>query len=446
VQEPILAAGYHHEWQPGVHTLVLATRLDDRFSVTNPAQVTLFVSKDAGVPDFVSPILIKEQYHSTLEIYSVEAQHIWQQGDLTAIAGGRYQNGSFHTRNLQTDPNDFFLFFVPDQPAAEQDFRTSFQRLAAYGYLGWKVFDPLTLIGGVAYDQIDFPENYRAAPISDRRERREQVSPKAGLIWTPDDRTAVRAAYTRSLSGASFDQSFQLEPSQVAGFNQSFRSIIPESVGGANAGAEFRTYGLSIERKVGGGTYLGVSGEMLESEVNRTLGVFDLPDPLGFTVPSGTGEHLQYREKTLMVTVNQLVGSEWALGARYRLTKASLDDLFVDVPDSAILAGGFRSRQDLEATLHRLSLYTIYNHRSGAFAQFEGLWYSQSNHGYDPDRPGDDFWQFNLQIGYRFSRRRAEVSVGILNLTGQDYRLNPLTLYNDTPRERTLVAHVQFNF
>jgi len=34
----------------------------------------------------------------------------------------------------------------------------------------------------------------------------------------------------------------------------------------------------------------------------------------------------------------------------------------------------FRPRQHLEATLHQLSLHTIYNHRCGFFSQFEALW------------------------------------------------------------------------
>src|SRR5262249_14203653 len=31
-QEPILGIGYHHEWAPGVHTLVFGARLADNFS------------------------------------------------------------------------------------------------------------------------------------------------------------------------------------------------------------------------------------------------------------------------------------------------------------------------------------------------------------------------------------------------------------------------------
>ena len=95
------------------------------------------------------------------------------------------------------------------------------------------------------------------------------------MIWTPLDGTTFRFAYTRSLSGASLDQSYQLEPSQVAGFIQSYRSIIPESVVGPVPGANFETYGFSLEQKFSTGTYLGVSGDLLYSDVGQTVGAFD---------------------------------------------------------------------------------------------------------------------------------------------------------------------------
>jgi hypothetical protein len=59
---------------------------------------------------------------------------------------------------------------------------------------------------------------------------------------------------------------------------------------------------------------------------------------------------------------------------------------------------------------------------------------------------GDDFWQFNVLAGYRLAQRRIEVTVGLLNLTDQNYQLNPLTLYNDLPRERTFMARLRLNF
>ena len=58
----------------------------------------------------------------------------------------------------------------------------------------------------------------------------------------------------------------------------------------------------------------------------------------------------------------------------------------------------------------------------------------------------DDFWQLNAFTGYRFARRRAEVAVGLVNITDEDYELEPLTLYTELPRERTLVARFSFKF
>jgi outer membrane receptor protein involved in Fe transport len=62
------------------------------------------------------------------------------------------------------------------------------------------------------------------------------------------------------------------------------------------------------------------------------------------------------------------------------------------------------------------------------------------------DLPSEAFWQHNIYIGYRFLQRRAEARLGILNLTDQDYRLNPLTLYSELMRERTFIANFRFMF
>ena len=72
--------------------------------------------------------------------------------------------------------------------------------------------------------------------------------------------------------------------------------------------------------------------------------------------------------------------------------------------------------------------------------------FSQSNRGYSPDIPGDTFWHFNLHFGYRFARRHAEARISILNLTERDYQLNPLNLYNEMLRDRTLALNFKFFF
>ncbi|HMC29149.1 MAG TPA: hypothetical protein VKM56_15270, partial [Verrucomicrobiae bacterium] len=220
----------------------------------------------------------------------------------------------------------------------------------------------------------------------------------------------------------------------------------PESVSGALAAQRFETYGLALDQKFPTQTYLGISAELLRSEDTQTVGTYDFLFPDLTSTPSGTRQHLKFEEKSLSITLNQLISNEISVGTRYQLRHADLNESFPDLPASAFSSPAISQSQHPSGTLHQLHLYAIYNHPSGFFSQFQSVWSVQSNSGYSPDQPGDDFWQFNAFVGYRFPRRYVELSVGVLNITDRDYRLNPLTLYAELPRERTAVVTLKINF
>lgn len=105
-QEPMLLLGYHREWAPGSHTILLAGRLQDTFRVTDPDQRLLLLARDGpGYPFSMVPIpalpRAKLDYESQLEAYSTEIQHIWQNSAHTIVVGGRFQSGAFDTRNRE---------------------------------------------------------------------------------------------------------------------------------------------------------------------------------------------------------------------------------------------------------------------------------------------------------------------------------------------------------
>jgi murein DD-endopeptidase MepM/ murein hydrolase activator NlpD len=223
--------------------------------------------------------------------------------------------------------------------------------------------------------------------------------------------------------------------------------VIPESFEGLIPGSEFQTFGLGVEQRFATKTYITIAGQLLTSEAERTLGAFDLALPTTPTPPQPAGpselqEEIDFQERSLAVVLNQLIGKYWSMGAAYRLTDAELEEDFVSLPATF---RAFHDR-DVRATLHQVNLFANFNHRSGFFAQANSLWSQQDNRGYSPDIPGDDFWQHNAFIGYRFFHRRAEARFGVLNITDQNYRLNPLTLYAELPRSRTLSVSMRFNF
>jgi tetratricopeptide (TPR) repeat protein len=464
LQQPgLLLAGFHHQWAPGVHTLAIVGRLEDEieFSDLNTsADLTSFL--DSGVPNvsrsliftrrpsgeisgaFVLPLDVR--YHSKFTTYTGELNHIWEQENNTLIVGARFQSGEFETRDRFENPPPFAEPFF-DQPPSAQSFETSLDRQTAYIYDIFRPWKSLSITAGLSYDRLDYPENYRNSPILGSQSSRSQFSPKAGVIWNPFGNFVVRGSYARSLGGVSFEESVQLEPNQVAGFNQVFRSVISESLVGSVAAPSYETAGLQVEEKFETGTYVGLQAMLINSDVDRQVGTFDAIVNGGRITPpivaSSTPQKLDYQEQNLTATVNQLVGNEWSFGARYRLTFSDLETTLREVP-AAVLPDLAYSRQ--KATMHQGDVYALYNHPCGFFARADALWIRQSNVGYSPDIPGDEVVQLNAYAGYRFRRNFGDVTVGVVNITDQDYRLNPLNPYNELPRERSLLVRVRFNF
>ncbi len=451
-QEPNLLAGYHHEWAPGSHTLLLGARLHDDFQLTDAAAGLLIALRNNGTfLNLASPQDSGFSLRTRTEfvLNSAELQHIEQLGRHTLVLGARAQAGDTETRVRMTNLTEFVGKTFPSRQSED----ANLSRYTAYAYETWQPWDPLWLVGGVSYDWLEYPENLDVPPIGGGHARKDQLSPKAGLVWMPTARTALRGAYTRSLGGLYFDNSVRLEPTQVGGFNQAYRSLVPESVGGLAAGTRFETWSAEAEHRFPTRTYLGVRGELLRSEVTRKLGAFDLELLGSSAAPADFDQNQEFRERALTVTLNQLFGEEWALGARYRLSDAELCERLAGIAPN----GDPRRSRDLDGVLHQFDLYAAFNHSSGFYAQFHALWNAQSSSGYRAGTPmngvyeklelaDESFWQLNVLAGWRFARRRADVALGVLNITDEDYRLNPLNYHLDLPRGRTLLARVRLNF
>lgn len=443
-QVPNALIGYHRTWAPGLHTLFLGGRFDDTLRLNDPAPALLywetFISPFTGRTNVnVRNVAWPLDFERDLVVYSGELQQIWQTPVQTLLLGGRFQQGTAEAKDTLEQrlpaglPSQFY----------HQSVDANLDRISLYAYETVTLADTLRVTAGVSYDRLHYPRNLDTAPISDEEATKDQVSPKAGIVWSPWPDTHLRGAYTRSLGGVFFDNSVRLEPTQIGGFTQAYRSLVPESVAGLVPGTEFETWGAGVDHTLRRtGTYLVLQGELLHSDGDRTVGILTnsvapVPDSL-----SGTPQSLDYNERSLVVAANQLLGQGFALGARYRITDADMTTRFTAIPSTAT---GVRAyNQDVNATLHQVQLSALYNHRCGFFAEFAALWSQQSNRGDAAGMPGDDFWHFDAFAGYRFFERRAEARLGVLNLTDRDYRLYPLTLYRELPRERTLVVNFKF--
>jgi tetratricopeptide (TPR) repeat protein len=434
-QQPILVGGWDHEWSPGMRTLALLSRLTDEQNFSDKAAPQLVLDEfPNGAIYGVSSEPYDVNYQNQFDIYSAELNQICEWDRVTLSAGARYQTGTFQAQD-QMGNTPLPILFTPTANSISENF----DRATGYSYLTVEPLKRLWLTGGFAYDQVKYPDNYRQPPVSSGQDERSQLGPKAALVWNPIPQATLRGIYTRSLGGVSLDESYRLEPTELAGFPQAFRSLISESIVGSVAAPSYETLGVALDLKLGPHTFAGIQAERLRTDVQRDDGVFILQNG----VSSGaTPESLNYKEYDLSVSLNQLVGDKIVLGTSYSITRSELNDGLPDIPISV-----FTTAEQLEqSTLQQAEGYVQFNHPSGFFARAEAHWYGQVNSGWTPAEPGDRFFQYNLFTGCYFMHRRAELEFGILNLTGENYNLNPLTPLQYLPMSRVFEAKLNFMF
>ncbi len=440
-QLPIALVGYHHHWAPGVDTLILGGRLENKQMFSDRSSIITGVTRNgagngAGNVTGVGGFLTDIDYESKLEIYTAEINQIFQKEKTTLNLGTRVQFGDFNSKNLIASSNPIFTPFFTSNPAANSDFTTDFFRFSAYGYYYWKVFNSISFTTGVTYDYIEYPINFRSLPVSDGTNDKDQVSPKVGLTWNLSSNITLRAVYTQALGGVSFDESIRLEPVQLSGFVQGFRSLIPESVAGSVEAPEFETVGVGTTWKFNETTFIDIQAELLEANVDRTIGVFGRVNA-GMFSQSSTLEELDYEEKRFSVTVNKLYGENISIGGRYEFIQSELDRRFPEIPQT-VTAGAISNSQ---STLQLPSIYAIYNHASGFFSKAEGKWLIQNNH----NLPNENIFQLDAFFGYRAAGRLWDITFGVVNINDQDFQVAPLSPILELPRERSFFVQFKVN-
>lgn len=461
-QQPNFDFGYHHEWGPGSHTLFYASRqvAYEALQQTNALQ-EMGATLQYGDP-LIGNLPFNVTYDAKLNptLNSTELQQIFEQPDHTTIIGTRFQWGDIHYQNYETGPGDYVTsvwFDAPGHPyplVVDQDFSENFYHYTLYGYHTWQIFDPFSVTVGLDYDWLHKPANVGTLPFTEKEQAICQWSPKAGFIWQPLDKTTIRGAYTHQLSGFANGQSTRIEPTEVAGFNQAYRSLAPESVVGDSSGSKFDTFDLSLEQKFDTGTYLSVAGQLLHSDLRNTEGAFifyiDETYSPYVPLPTGFNKSQDFHEQSLIVTVDQLLGKQWSAGLVYRLSRAKLDSNYTDFSDPAAITDPSPPLEPYHfsttSILNTLNLHANWNHPCGLFSILAANWYHQDNFGFNPAEPGDDFWQFDAYAGYRLFHRRVEFTVGLLNIFDQNYKLEPLNFHNDLARSRTFLARLRINF
>ncbi len=431
-QEPIAVGIWRHDWAPGVQTLALAGRLENH---------QIFGDVFTGSRGF--PIYSRTMrgrfpatltYESSFESYVGELNQIVRNNRNTFVGGGRAQGGTFTTSDLFIGSPSLARFFGDTTGQGifhNVTVAAPFARQTAYAYDTYEIVDGLYLTGGVAIDSLEQPRNFRNPPVAEGHDSKTRALPKSAIVWDAADGLTFRGMYAQSLGGVSFDESFRLEPVQLAGFSQAYRTVIPESLIGSVSGHELELWGGAVDIKLPSHTYLGAQGSLTRSAVDQSRGYFYLA-----SFNSGqalqAAEALRYEETALQFTADQLLGRNWSIGAHYQFSLADFSK------------EGFASRAPLfeRARLHTLQLQAIFNSQPGWFGRTVSTWWWQTDNQFQGTSRHD---QLDIEAGWRFPKQRGEISVGVMDLLNGDYHLSPLSGLSELPRERVFFTRLRLN-
>lgn len=444
-QAPLLAVGYDHAWRPEVHTLALGGWMRTRMRAEQQDYGAYRFSTNAAGAIVRAPVFpFRYQQESAVDLGTIEVQQIVQHDRQLLLLGGRAQAGTIAVDSLvehgaSTPYNPNWLDPVSDVSTSEP-----LTRFAAYGYYTIEARPELWLTAGVSYDWLEYPRNWRHLPVASGTDQTSQWSPKAGLVWSLSPAVTVRAAYAQSMAGVTLEDSFRLEPAQLAGFPQAFRTLISERLVGSVAAPAHEVAAAALDL----GTnhwYATVTGGWLGAHVDRSEGSFWRLQALNS--PVTPGEHqvdIRYEEVFARASLSRLLGSYWVAGGGVQFTHSTFDESVQAAFDPLLFPNGLGTRENSD--LWRGFLFGVFNHPTGLFGRLDLNWYAQENSGPKAPGPGDSFPMIDLEAGYRFWNRRGEVALGLLNLTDEDYHLHPLTPYQEMPRERVGYLRLRFNF
>ena len=367
-QEPLAFLAFHRQWSPGNHTVLMAARLDNRQNLQDQNRAVLFFRSIDGTPAAQITPPLDWTFESRLEIYSGEFQQIYSRGSSSITMGGRIQAGNFTNSSTLGTASSIFADFL------EQQLTEDFSRHTIYGYFNHSLSiqaQRLDFTLGLTYDRVEFPANLAEAPLIAGRKTSAQVGPKAGLSWSPMAGWMIRASYSKTQTGFSIDEPVRLEPNQVSGFIQAFRSVIPENLTGTIPAANIETANFSVDGKLGPETYLGLSIFHGNSDVKRNRNAFEaafFPFPPTDVNAFSFEETFDYEETHIALRLDQLLGNSWSMGLRFSWNNAQIDKSTPGFPQTV---APFPVLPNLAADLINASWKIRYHSANGIFARAE---------------------------------------------------------------------------
>lgn len=310
------------------------------------------------------------------ESYGAELSYIQRTDRIKFISGGGYFNN---------DRRDLYIEDIEYEPYYRGTEDSEIDHTNIYLYTHLHPLQDVTLTLGGSGDFYRPDDHDYADTVN-------QFNPKFGITWNPFSDTTLRAAAFRVLKRTLISNQ-TLEPTQVAGFNQFFDEI---------NSTDYWVYGTAVDQKFTENLYGGVE--------------FTYRD---LDVPYFNWRYQQVKsadwEENIARTYLFWTPHKWlAFSAEYLFEKLERSEEFSEGASSA--------------DTHQFPLGFKLFHPSGASLSVKGTYFHQEGEFYRNLEDAyiyypkeNDFFVLNAALRYRFPQRKGFFTLGVNNLTDEDF-------------------------
>ena len=401
--------GFNHRFAPGSKAIAQLLVNDSDLTIEDPDFPRILINKYLTQGEVVADQALLGEALQQTSFRSTgtraDAQHLYDSSYFSMINGVAALESSQRQReNGQTVFEEF-----PDTLLSSSADNTEGSR-RVFNYTTFHLAPSFDLQGGATYAHLHLSGSPLSIPFLENTESFDEVSPKAGFIFTPTNDTTVRGAFFESIGSSGIRELEVIEPTIVGGFNQSFFDFFP--------GTRARNFALGIDQKLPFETYVGVEGlhRHVIQHYTRTFDALLLDAESGETIgtdilfsPDSDNHHDENILKShLYKVINDYVS-------------ATVDYALIRNQDDSV---------DTLARTNRVRLGLNYFESNGFLAFSGATWRDQELSGFD-DSVGDtingsrDFWIVDSGVGYRVPNRRGLISLSVTNLLDKDYRYLP---------------------
>lgn len=378
------------------------------------------------ITDFIS-VTVSEYQAQNDQADQFEGQYIYRTDRLNLVAGGAHSESEIDGQLTATAVITLALPIPGFPPLVFEDVQifptdSNTKDTRGYVYANFQLHDRVLATLGASYQSYD-QELIGDGITNDFNE----WNPKLGIRWEITDSLTARAAYFETVKPVLVSNR-TLEPTQVAGFNQFFDD--PDATRSTR-------YGVGLD-------WRPLSNLRVGAELTRR----DLESPvIDLTAREATYEDREERLDRLYLY--------WTPpGDRVSVSAEAIYDKFTNQEDLSLASGIVPD----SARTWTLPISAAYFHPSGWFFG-AGLTYVDQEVRRDPEQSGlpqgeSQFTLVDASIGFRMPRRLGLLSVGVLNVFGQefDYLDDSYRSFSNEPYvspyipERTLLGRLTLSF